>query len=64
MKASEYAEKLSEAEREQKRIKRKKSTFEVPANYANRNEFADKIKEKIFDMEQIVRYASNLYRKE
>lgn len=48
MKASEYAEKLSEAEREQKRIKRKKSTFEVPANYANRNEFADKIKEKIF----------------
>ena len=48
MKASEYAEKLSKAEREQKRIKRKKSTFEVPANYANRNEFADKIKEKIF----------------
>lgn len=48
MKASEYAEKLSEAEREQKRIKRKKSTFEVPTNYANRNEFADKIKEKIF----------------
>lgn len=50
MKASEYAEKLSEAEREQKRIKRKKSTFEVPANYANRNEFADKIKEKIFSI--------------
>ncbi len=48
MKASEYAEKLSKAEREQKRIKRKKSTFEVPSNYANRNEFADKIKEKIF----------------
>lgn len=48
MKASEYAEKLSKAEREQKRIKRKKSTFEVPANYANRNKFADKIKEKIF----------------
>lgn len=48
MKASEYAEKLSKAEREQKRIKRKKSTFEVPSNYANRNEFADKIKEQIF----------------
>lgn len=48
MKASEYAEKLSEIEKEQKRTKRKKSTFEVPSNYANRDEFERKIKEQIF----------------
>lgn len=50
MKAHEYAELLSKKEREEYRVKRKKSTFEVPSKYANRNEFEAKIKEQIFNI--------------
>ena len=50
MKAHEYTELLSKKEREEYRVKRKKSTFEVPSKYANRNEFEAKIKEQIFNI--------------